>query len=53
MTKQDFGFVINTIDIICVLVTIIFTNLLEVRFRQYAKVYDKRNVEMRDFSVEV
>ena len=28
-------------------------NLLEVRYKEYAKVFDKRNVEMRDFTVEI
>lgn len=52
-TKQDFGYAISTIDIICVLLTVILINLLEVRFREYAKIYDKRNVELRDFTVAV
>jgi hypothetical protein len=28
-------------------------NLLEVRYKQYAELYDKRAVEMRDFTVRV
>ena len=32
ITKQEFGYFISTIDIICVLISIIFTNLLEIRF---------------------
>jgi hypothetical protein len=31
--------------------TVVMVNLLEIRFREYAKIYDKRNVEMRDFTV--
>ena len=51
--KQSFGYVITIIDILGVLMTVIMVNLLEVRFREYAKIYDKRNVEMRDFTVSV
>lgn len=51
--KQAFGYVVSAVDIICVLFTVLLINLLEVRFREYAKIYDKRNVEMRDFTVAV
>ena len=50
-TKKSFGYIISIIDIICVFMTVIMVNLLEIRFREYAKIYDKRNVEMRDFTV--
>ena len=39
------------VDVVVVLSSIILINLLEIRYRQYAKVFDKRNVEMRDFTV--
>jgi len=30
---------------------IFFINFLELRYKQYAEIFDKRNVEMRDFTV--
>lgn len=41
------------IDIVVVLTIICFINLLEKRYREYAYIFDKRNVEMRDFSLEI
>lgn len=52
-SKYSFGYFISFIDITCVLLTVFMINLLEVRFREFAKLYDKRNVEMRDFTVAV
>jgi len=52
-SKQAFGYAVSAVDITCVLLTVLLINLLEVRFREYAKLYDKRNVEMRDFTVAV
>ena len=39
------------IDIIVILSAVFVINLFQKRYREYAKVFDKRNVEMRDFSV--
>lgn len=52
-SKQSFGYLISAVDITCVILTVILINLLEIRFREYAKIYDKRNVEMRDFTVAI
>ena len=51
LSKETFGILLSVVDILVVLSTIILINVLEIRYRQYAKVFDKRNVEMRDFSV--
>jgi len=29
-----------------------FINLLDARYEEYAEIFDKRNVEMRDFTLE-
>ena len=49
--KQDFGFVMSAIDLIIIFATIVIINLLSVRHKEYAKIFVKRNIEMRDFSV--
>lgn len=51
MSKQDFGYMIMYVDIVVILSTIFVINLFQKRYLEYAKVFDKRNVEMRDFSV--
>jgi len=51
--KQEFGFVMCVIDIFIILISIFMINLLEVRYKEYAKIFDKRNVEMRDFTVQL
>lgn len=51
MYKGDFVYVILTLDFIVIFLTIWMINLLEWRYKQYAKLYDKRAVEMRDFTV--
>lgn len=51
MSKMDLGYWITLVDGIVVLVSILTINLLQTRYNQYSKVYDKRNVEMRDFTV--
>lgn len=52
-SKQEFGFVMTIVDLVIVLLTIILINLLDFRFKEYAHLFDKRNVEMRDFTVEL
>jgi len=32
---------------------ICFINLLEKRYKDYAEIFDKMNVEMKDFTIEV
>lgn len=51
MSKGDFVYIVLAIDFIVIFLTIWLINLLEVRYKQYAKLYDKRAVEMRDFTV--
>ena len=51
MSKGDFVYVVLAIDFIVIFLTIWLINLLEIRYKQYAKLYDKRAVEMRDFTV--
>lgn len=51
MSKMDLGYWITFVDGVVVLASILTINLLQTRYNQYSKVYDKRNVEMRDFSV--
>ena len=51
MSKMDLGYWITLVDGIVVLASILVINLFQTRYLEYAKVFDKRNVEMRDFSV--
>jgi len=51
--KASFVYVIIIIDIIVVLIFICYINFLERRFKQYAEVFDKASVEMRDFTLEI
>lgn len=41
------------IDFVVVFLMICFINLLQHRYVQYSELFDKRNVEMRDFTIEV
>ena len=40
-------------DIVFIVCSVIMINLLELRYEQYTEVFDKRSVEMRDFTVKV
>ena len=51
--KGDFVYIILGIDFLVILLSIWMINLLELRYKQYAKLYDKRAVEMRDFTVRI
>jgi hypothetical protein len=51
MTKAEIIYFILVFDFIIVLLFILFINFLEYRYKEYAHVYDIRNVEMRDFTV--
>lgn len=51
--KSDFVYAILAIDFVCVFTMIFFICMLDRRYKKYAYLFDKRNVEMRDFSVEV
>jgi len=46
-------YLILIVDFIVVFTTICFINLLDKRYREYADIFDKRNVEMRDFTIQV
>lgn len=51
MNKADIIYFILIMDFIVVFTFICFINFLEIRYKEYAEVFDKRNVEMRDFTV--
>jgi len=51
--KSEFIYTILVIDFLVVFIMILFINLLDRRYREYAELFDKRNVEMRDFTIEV
>jgi hypothetical protein len=51
--KDSFVYFILLIDFVSVGVFICFINLLEKRTYQYIEEYDKKNVEIRDFTIEV
>ena len=52
MQKSQFIYFILIIDFTIVFLFICFINWLEQRYLQYAEVFDKKNVEMRDFTLE-
>lgn len=52
-SKYSFGYFLALVDVAMILCCIFLINLLEIRYEQYAEVFDKRNVEMRDFSVQI
>ena len=51
LTKSQFLYVILAVDVLSILIVIFFFCFLEVRSREYIEVFDKRAVEMRDFSI--
>jgi len=53
LEKSQFVYFILIIDFSVVFIMICFINLLEKRYKEYAEIFDKCNVEMRDFTVEV
>ena len=53
VAKSAFIFFVLIIDFVVVFTLICFINLLEKRYYEYSEVFDKRCVEMRDFTVEV
>jgi hypothetical protein len=53
MYKGDFVYIIIIIDLVVILITIWMINFLMWRYRQYANLYDKRAVEMRDFTCRI
>lgn len=53
MAKQDLGFLICCVDTIIVFLLICTINLFNIRYREYIQVFDKTNIEMRDFTVVV
>lgn len=50
--KHQFTYFILAVDFFTVFFMICFINLLETRYEEYAEIFDKRNVEMRDFTLE-
>ena len=51
MQKADFTMVILVIDFFIIVISIFLINLFFTRFTYYAKLYDMKTVEMRDFTV--
>lgn len=51
--KHEFTYFILGIDFFVVFFMICFINLLETRYEEYTEIFDKRNVEMRDFTLEL
>ena len=49
--KSDFAYFLIFIDFFIVIASICFINMLGRRYREYAHIFDKRNVEMRDFTL--
>lgn len=50
--KDSFVYFLLIIDFTCVFLFICFINLLEKRTLQYIEAYDRKNVEIRDFTIE-
>jgi hypothetical protein len=51
MKKYDLIYFILTMDFLCIAISIFFFWLLERRYREYIFIYDKKAVEMRDFTI--
>lgn len=51
MSKADFALVILVFDVIVLIISIYFINLLARRLREYIKLFGEQSVEMRDFTV--
>ena len=49
--KYELIYFILLIDFICVAISIFFFWLLDRRYREYIMIFDKKAVEMRDFSL--
>jgi len=49
--KFELIYFILLMDFLCVAVSIFFFWLLERRYREYIQIFDKRAVEMRDFTI--
>ena len=52
-SKYQFGYLLLIVDIVFIICSVIMINLLELRYEQYSEAFDKRSVEMRDFTVQV
>ena len=50
--KYQCTYLILACDFFVVFFMVWFINLLEARYEEYAEIFDKRNVEMRDFTLE-
>jgi hypothetical protein len=53
ITKENFLYIIIGLNFFCLVVSIFFFWVLEVRTKEYIEIFDKRNVEMRDFTIRV
>lgn len=51
LQKSQFAYLLLAVDLATIFLTVFLINLLNVRFKEYSEIFDKRNVEMRDFSL--
>jgi len=52
-SKDSLIYIILGVDVVTLLVAVFFFYLLEKRTIEYIEIFDKRNVEMRDFSIRL
>ena len=52
-SKDSLVYIILIVDVVTLLIAVFFFWLLERRTVQYIEIFDKRNVEMRDFSIRL
>jgi hypothetical protein len=52
MEKSQFVYFLLVVDFVIVITSIWFINFLEIRYKEYAAIFDQRSVEMRDFTLK-
>lgn len=45
--------VIVAIDFVSIILLLIYLVFIRFRYKQFAEIFDKRNIEMQDFTIEV
>lgn len=53
VSKADFLRVIVAIDFVSIILLLIYLVFIRFRYKQFAEIFDKRNIEMQDFTIEV
>jgi hypothetical protein len=51
INKREFMYIVIFINFLCLIICMFFFWFLEVRTKSYIEAFDKRNVEMRDFTI--